>query len=136
MNRKTIIGAVFALLATVLVGTQALGDTFTEKDVDRWMQQYKAVAAKGRTLWTSPALGTNGVACAQCHPNGANTHPETYPKYQKQLGKVVPIREMINWCIQNPLQGEPLALDDERMWAIEAYLQWERRGVKIEPGKH
>ena len=32
----------------------------------------------GRELWVSPELGTNQVACAQCHPNGANTHPETY----------------------------------------------------------
>ena len=133
---KRILGGalVGALLATL--GGPAVGDTFTEKDVERWSAEYKAVADTGRKLWTDPALGTNGVACAQCHPNGANTHPETYPKFQKQLGKVVAIREMINWCIQNPLEGKPLALDDPRMVAIEAYLAWERRGVKLEPGRH
>ena len=75
---------------------------------------------KGRDLWTSPQLGTNGVACAQCHPNAANTHPETYPKFQQQLGRVIALREMINWCIQQPLEGKPLALDSKDMVALEA----------------
>jgi hypothetical protein len=25
---------------------------------------------------------TIGVSCDMCHPHAANTHPETYPKYQ------------------------------------------------------
>ena len=29
--------------------------------------------------------GTIGVSCDMCHPDAANTHPETYPKYQVQL---------------------------------------------------
>ena len=101
------------------------------------MAEYLSVMVKkGRALWTSPELGTNGVACAQCHPNGANTHPETYPKFQKQLGKVATLRDMINWCIENPLEGQPIALDEAPMIAIEAYLAWERRGVALAPGKH
>jgi len=71
-----------------------------------------------------------------CHPNASNTHPETYPKFQKQIGKVVGLRDMINWCIQNPLEGEPLAFDDPKMIALEAYLTWERRGVKLARWKH
>ena len=94
------------------------------------------VVKQGRSLWTDPVLGTNGVACAQCHPNAANTHPETYPKFQKQLGKVVPIWEMINWCIRNPLDGKDLAADDPKMVALQAYILYERRGVKLAPGKH
>ncbi len=46
------------------------------------------VAKDGHALWVSPKLGTNGVVGAQCYPNGANTHPETYLKFQKQLGGV------------------------------------------------
>lgn len=129
----------FAFAATAVLaslGTAAVADEFTQADLDRWMAEYRTVADQGRQLWTSGALGTNGVACAQCHPNAANTHIETYPKYQKQLGRVVPIREMINWCIQNPLEGQPLATDDPRMTAIEAYITWERRGVELAPGKH
>jgi len=113
-----------------------LADEFTEQDTDRWMQQFEQVATEGRRLWTSPELGTNGVACAQCHPNAANTHPETYPKFQKQLGRVAQLWEMINWCIRNPLEGEELAADDPRMIAIEAYVYKERRGIALSPGKH
>jgi thiosulfate dehydrogenase len=80
-------------------------DEFSEADLKRWEEEYMSVVDKGRDLWVDPKLGTNGVACAQCHPNAANTHPETYPKFQKQLGKVAPIRDMINWCIRNPLEG-------------------------------
>jgi thiosulfate dehydrogenase len=88
-----------------------------------------------RQLWTSPALGTNGVVCAQCHPNAANTHPETYPKFQKQLGRAGALWEMIDWCIRNPLQGTALAADDPRMIALQTYAAKERRGVALEPGK-
>lgn len=125
--------AALAIVAGVLT-LQA--DEFTKKDQERWDKEYQAVVQKGRELWTSPALGTNGVACAQCHPNAANTHPETYPKFQQQLGRVIPLREMINWCIQQPLEGKPLKLDDPSLVALETYVHWERRGVALAPGKH
>jgi thiosulfate dehydrogenase len=125
---------VVATLAVVGVSLQA--DEFTDADVERWQAEYMTVVTEGRSLWGSPDLGTNGVACGQCHPNAANTHPETYPKFQKQLGRVVALREMINWCIMNPLEGEVLELDDPRMIALEAYIAYERRGVALEPGKH
>jgi len=124
-----------AALVLGMVGA-ASADEFTQQDYDRWMAQYEEVAAEGRRLWTSPELGTNGVACAQCHPNAANTHPETYPKFQKQLGKVTQMWEMINWCLRNPLEGENLAADDPRMTAMLAYVMKERKGVEIQAGKH
>ena len=77
-------------------------DEFDKAELQRWQAQFNQVADKGRQLWTSPELGSNGVVCAQCHPNGANTHPETYPKFQKQLGHVAVIAEMINWCMMFP----------------------------------
>jgi thiosulfate dehydrogenase len=114
----------------------ARADEFTKEDVQRWQQEYMTVVQKGRELWGSPDLGTNGVACGQCHPNGANTHIETYPKFQQQLGRVVGIRDMINWCLMNPLEGAPLDPDGPDMVALEAYIAWERRGVELAPGKH
>ena len=138
MSKKTLAGAI--LIATVaavtvgVLGTQA--DEFSDKDVERWQKEYMSVVDEGRALWGSGDLGTNGVACGQCHPNGANTHPETYPKFQQQLGRVIPLRDMVNWCLQHPLEGMPLAADDPKMVAIEAYLAYERRGVALAPGKH
>lgn len=126
------------LLATlaILAAPLALADEFTEEDVARWQAQFDAVATEGRGHFTDPALGTNGVACAQCHPNAANTHPETYPKFQKQLGRVSLLWEMINWCIRNPMEGEDLAADDPVMIALQAYIHKERSGVPLAPGKH
>lgn len=127
------------IMATSLAGILSApvqADEFTQADLNRWQEQYAKVVKDGRELWTSSKLGSNGVACAQCHPNAANTHPETYPKFQKQLGKVAPIWEMINWCIQNPLEGKALAADDYKMIALQAYITQERRGVKLAPGKH
>ena len=128
------LAVVAAALVVVGVGLQA--DEFTEADAERWQAEYMSVVSQGRELWVSPELGTNGVACAQCHPNAADTHPETYPKFQQQLGRVIGIRDMINWCLMNPLEGEKLELDDKRMIALEAYATYERRGVALEPGKH
>jgi len=136
--RKKIAGAVFALIVLALIagGRSNRADEFTDEDLNRWQDEYMSVVKTGRELWTSAALGTNGVACAQCHPNAANTHPETYPKFQQQLGRVAALRDMINWCLQQPLEGEPLALDDPRLVAMEAYATYERRGVPLAPGKH
>jgi cytochrome c len=123
--------------AALLLGTGAArADEFTQDDLKRWQAQFDGVVKEGRGLWTSPDLGKNGVVCAQCHPNAANTHPETYPKFQKQLGKVANLWEMVNWCLRNPLEGEALAADDPKMTAMLAYIAFERRGVKLEPGKH
>lgn len=119
-----------------LVNSSALADEFTRADVDRYQKEFESVAAEGRKLWTDGSLGKNGVACAQCHPNAANTHPETYPKFQKQFGKVAQLFEMVNWCIRNPLQGENLAADDPRMTALISYITYERRGLKLTPGTH
>ncbi len=132
ISRKT--WTALALAASLPVSAAA--DEFTAADVERWQAQFDEVAAEGRSLWTDSALGTNGVVCAQCHPNAANTHPETYPKFQKQLGRVGQLWEMINWCIRNPLEGENLAADDPKMIALQAYAYKERRGVPLAPGKH
>ena len=128
----TLITATFTIIFFVI----AFADEFTKEDQERWQKEYMSVVETGRELWVSPDLGTNGVACAQCHPNAANTHPETYPKFQKQLGRVIALRDMINWCLLNPLEGTPLAFDDPRLVAIEAYITYERRGVPLDPGKH
>ena len=123
-------------IVELMITPLAQADEFNKEDMQRWQQQFISSVKQGRELWVSPALGTNGVSCAQCHPNAANTHPETYPKFQKQIGKVVPVWEMINWCLKNPLEGQPLAAEDPKMTAIQAYITYERRGVKLEPGKH
>ncbi len=71
-----------------------------------------------------------------CHPNAANTHPETYPKYQEQLQRVALLRDMINWCIENLVKGRTLSADDPKLRALEAYILSQRQGIALEYSKH
>ena len=123
-------------LCTVLASQAAAADEFTQDDVARWQAQFMSVVEAGRALWSDGKLGANGVTCARCHPNAANTHSEAYPKFQKQLGRVAPLWEMINWCLRNPLEGKALGANDPKIIALQAYITYERRGVPLDPGKH
>jgi cytochrome c len=114
----------------------AWADEFTAADLERWEQEYRTVVDKGEKLFHGGLESKNTVSCDQCHPDASNTHPETYPKFQQQLGKVAVLSEMINWCIENPLESDPLALDDARMTALQAYITEQRRKVPLAPGKH
>ena len=111
---------------------------FTARDQLLWKREQDKWVDEGYKLFhnNSALGGTIGVSCDMCHPNGTNTHPETYPKYQVQLGRVALLRDMINWCIENPVRGKPLAEDDPRTKAMEAYIYAQRKGVKLEYGKH
>ena len=122
--------------AVFLMPLSAQADEFTKQDVERYTKEFMTVVKEGERLFHSSTLGKNKVSCDQCHPNGANTHPETYPKFQKQLGRVITLFEMVNWCLRNPLEGDPLAADDPRMVALLSYMHYERRGVPLAPGKH
>jgi hypothetical protein len=111
---------------------------FTERDREIWRASTEQLVAEGNRIFhDAKALGsTDDISCDMCHPNAANTHPETYPKYQVQLGRVAMLRDMINWCIENPVRGKPLADDDPRLKALEAYIIAQRRGVPLDYGKH
>jgi thiosulfate dehydrogenase len=108
----------------------------TKREQQIWKAELDKLVAEGDRLFHSDEIGTNGVACAMCHPHASNTHPETYPKFQTQLKKVVLLRDMVNWCIINPLEGTELALNDPRMVALEAYILSQRAGKPLEAGKH
>ncbi len=101
-----------------------------------WAAALEKLVTEGDRLFHSDEIGSNGIACAMCHPHASGTHPETYPKFQTQLKKVALLRDMVNWCILNPLEGEELAADDPRMMALEAYILAQRNGKVIEVGKH
>jgi thiosulfate dehydrogenase len=120
---------------------QQQGDTyatFHDRDMRIWQAETDAFVDEGNKIFHSVKLlgGTIGVSCDMCHPNAANTHPETYPKYQEQLQRVALLRDMINWCIENPVKGKTLSPDDPKMRALEAYIIAQRKGVALNYGKH
>jgi len=108
----------------------------TAKERQIWKAELDKVVKEGDRLFHSDEIGKNGVACAMCHPNASNTHPETYPKFQAQLKKVALLRDMVNWCILNPLEGVALAYDDPKLVALEAYILSQRAGKPLDAGKH
>jgi thiosulfate dehydrogenase len=69
-----------------------------------------------------------------CHADGAATHPETYPKFKQQFGRVVTAQEFINWCIVGALGGESQELGGEILTALEAYQAYMNRGQVMEIG--
>jgi thiosulfate dehydrogenase len=111
---------------------------FTKRDQMLWPREEKKWVEEGyKAFHNAKALGgTIGISCDMCHPDASNTHPETYPKFQTQTKKVALLRDMINWCIENPMKGKPLAENDPALRAVEAYILSARKGVALEPGKH
>ena len=89
---------------------------------------------------TEEQLGVNlsntGMACAMCHPYASDTHPYEFPKWQEQMSKFATLRDMINWCIEKPNEGELLDVDGEAMKALEAYIYWSNRNSPLRPGTH
>ena len=121
-------------------GTQQ-GDTyasFTDRDYKIWKNETDNFVAEGKKIFHSDKElgGTIGVSCDMCHPDASNTHPGTYPKYQVQLQKVALLRDMIDWCIENPVKGKALDPNDPKLRALEAYILAQRQGVKLDYGKH
>jgi len=127
--------------SALLAEGQGAGDPgrhFTERDLLIWKRETERLVAEGARIFHSgDELGSPiSVSCDMCHPDAANTHPETYPKYQTQIGKAVLLRDMINWCLQHPLRAEPMAEDDPRLRALEAYIIAQRTGTPLAYGKH
>ncbi len=81
-------------------------------------------------------LSTSGMACAMCHPMASDTHPQDFPKFQAQVGKFAALRDMVNWCVEKPMQGEKMDPDSDAMKALEAYIYWSNTGSVLTPGKY
>ena len=122
-----------------LVGTgqSSTYGVVTEQTVQVWKNEtYKTALYGSKVFHSGDELGSEiAVSCDMCHPRAANTHPETYPKFQPQLGRVAMLRDMINWCIEHPVRGKVLAPDDPKMRALEAYILAQRKGTPLDYGK-
>lgn len=81
-------------------------------------------------------LSNTGLACAMCHPVTSDTHPHEFPKFQEQMNAFATLRDMINWCIEKPNEGEKIDPNGDAMKALEAYIYWSNRNSKLDPGRH
>lgn len=122
-------------------GSQKAGHPYrnwTERDLLTWKRETERFVVAGSKVFHSgdELDSTIAVSCDMCHPNAANTHPETYPKFQSQIGKVVLLRDMINWCLEQAARAPRMASDDPRLRALEAYIISQRAGTAMAYGKH
>jgi thiosulfate dehydrogenase len=140
MKKKTqAVGHLVAL--SFVVGATALSSTasaypFTAEELKEQDAALLASVDRGYQLWhgSDPKMTTNGLACGNCHPDAAASNPQTFPKYVPMFGKVVPFREMVNWCIANPQLGEMLDVNGDDMTAMEAYAFYLHRTRPVETG--
>lgn len=136
MNKQHYAKLIIPVLLSMFVLEQAMAKSpRSEAQIADEHEMLMKVVAKGDSLWHSSKLGNNGLACANCHPDGAASNPHTFPKYQSNLGKVGTLRDMINWCATVVLQGSPIAMDSDDMIALESYATYTHRGIAIAPAK-
>jgi hypothetical protein len=71
---------------------------------------------RGKELFESRQLGTNGKSCASCHPGGKKLEKAaTYDEGE--------LREIVNQCIQNPLRGKALDPASAEMKSLILYIR-------------
>jgi thiosulfate dehydrogenase len=120
-------------------------DPVTPQQLKQYNDAFMAEVRKGDLLFHGDAamakqmnvtLSTTGMACAMCHPMASDTHPGSFPKFQPTVGKFSTLRDMINWCIEKPNQGEQIDTDSEAMKALETYIYWSNSGSVLDTGKY
>ena len=123
----------------------ANSDPVTPEQLKAYQEAFMAEVVKGDLLFHGDAaiaeqlgvtLSTTGWACAMCHPMASDTHPHAFPKFQASMAAFATLRDMINWCIEKPNQGERIDDDSEAMKALEAYIYWSNTGSILVPGKY
>ena len=135
-NVMTGLVAPVALLGLLASNPAAAREPYSAAELADQEKALLAAVDHGRDLWhgSLPSMTTNVLACGNCHPDAAASNPQTFPKYQANLGKVIPLRDMINWCIMVPQGGKALDVNGDDMIAMEAYATYMHRGIKLQPG--
>ena len=79
--------------------------------------------AMGEKLWVDTKLGSSGLSCGTCHPDGKGLKMTPFPKYLKMPDDVLTLDQMINFCMKNPMKGKALAWNSLEITALAAYVQ-------------
>jgi cytochrome c len=72
--------------------------------------------ARGKQLFESADLGTNGKSCASCHPKGRLLSKAASYEEEELVG-------IVNRCITLALAGKPLPAESADMKAIIMYMR-------------
>ena len=95
---------------------------------------------KGRALFEQ-RQGQINLSCAECHDDnwgkslaGApipQAHPTGYPLYRLEWQSLGSLQRRLRNCIAG-LRAEPYAFGSEESIALETYIMWRARGMKLE----
>ncbi len=133
MNRMVI----FLLLA-VMVGSVVVSYAQEKKEEMAKMDPVTELAKsveRGFALFSDKKLGTSGKTCNDCHMNGGMKDAKMgdmtlkafdnlgakYPMFMAGAKRVMTLDQVVNYCITNPLKGQALAWDDQRLTDLVAY---------------
>ena len=114
---------VFALLAAstgglIALSTEALGDA-------RSRRAEQEAVKRGKELFETP-WAEGQKTCKECHGRGPNVlkmgRVKAYPKFDREMGKVVSAQQKLNQMIVDSCGGEALELGSEDLNALEAYV--------------
>ena len=137
--------AALPIIAALVGPAKADKKPVTQQQLEAYNQVFMDEVKKGDLLFhgddaTAKQMGvkltTSAMACAMCHPFASDTHPGSFPKFQVSMNKFATLRDMINWCIEKPNQGEKIDPDSDAMKALEAYIYWSNTGSVLVPGKY
>lgn len=109
-----------------------------QKYKDEWVN-------RGKMAFNDLSLGTNNLACSNCHKKNNNNEKNiqnsvvgnlngiaaTFPRYSFAQKKVITLEQQINYCLESKMQGSPLPLDDETIVALCCYITSLSEGKKI-----
>lgn len=137
--------AAAAAALLLAVPASANKDPVTPEQLKAYQDAFMEEVIKGDLLFhgdgaTAEAMGVTlsetGFACAMCHPMASDTHPQAFPKFQSSMAKFATLRDMVNWCIEKPMQGVTIDEQSDAMKALEAYIYWSNTGSVMVPGKY
>src|SRR6201987_1198398 len=144
LSRASLVGLLAA--TAVFVGpAKANKDPVTPQQLKAYDEAFMDEVKKGDLLFhgdeaTAKQMGVNlsttGMACAMCHPFASDTHPQAFPKFQVSMNQFATLRDMINWCIEKPNQGEKIDPESQAMKDLEAYIYWSNSGSVLVPGRY
>ena len=99
------------------------------------------LVAQGEKLWSDTSLSANGGACATCHVNYGAFLPTFAKPYPHEVSMVkamssvaeVDAAEMVQFCMLQPMQADPLPWNSSKLAALAAYVEHLQAGFKPNP---
>ena len=76
--------------------------------------EHEATAEKGKALFNDANLGTSGMSCSSCHPDGQG---------MEMAGDKENLTDVINTCITRPLKGQPYDANAIEMQSMVLYIK-------------